>query len=269
MLSVSGSSSSVKLRVMEANIFYGGRGTDNIINLTRDAAWIAKMNPYVVSLIEVLGGSNDPQTLTSLVKQKTGITWYYSYAPKYPGCPEGVMILSKWPIVSSSQYFMKYQMPIAQATLSVGGKRVNFFSTHFQWPASASSERQAEANQLVSFANKFAEPRIIAGDLNAQDGTPEINIVEQKFLSGWNTALSHNTAVAYSDNPPDPYTRTRKSRIDHVFYSKGATNLSVTAAKVPDTRNLAIRPVIKIGTSDDKGVRPSDHNFMTVDFTVY
>src|SRR3989449_3485494 len=262
-LSVSGSSSSVKLRVMEANIFYGGRGTDNIINLARDAAWISKMNPDVVSLIEVLGGSNDPQTLTSLVKQKTGITWYYSYAPKYPGCPEGVMILSKWPIVSSSQYFMKYQMPIAQATLSVGGKRVNFFSTHFQWPASASSERQAEANQLVSFANKFAEPRIIAGDLNAQDGTPEINIVELKYLSGWNAALSHKTAVAYSDNPPDQYTRTRKSRIDHVFYSKGATNLSVTAAKVPDTRNLAIRPVIKIGTSDDKGVRPSDHNFMT------
>ena len=71
LLSVSGSSSSVKLRVMEANIFYGGRGTDNIINLARDAAWIAKMNPDVVSLIEVLGGSNDPQTLTSLVKQKT------------------------------------------------------------------------------------------------------------------------------------------------------------------------------------------------------
>ena len=160
-------------------------------------------------------------------------------------------------------------MPIAQATLSVGGKRVNFFSTHFQWPASSSSERQAEASQVLSFTSKFAEPRIIAGDFNAQDGTPEINIVEQKFLSGWNTALSHNTAVAYSDNPPDPYTRTRKSRIDHVFYSKGATNLSVTAAKVPDTRNLAIAPVIKIGTSDDKGVRPSDHNFMTVDFTVY
>src|SRR5712664_2196162 len=55
LLSVSGSSSSVKLRVMEANIFYGGRGTDNIINLTRDAAWIANMNPDVVSLIEVLG----------------------------------------------------------------------------------------------------------------------------------------------------------------------------------------------------------------------
>jgi len=269
LLSVSGSSSSVKLRVMEANIFYGGRGTDNIINLTRDAAWIANMNPDVVSLIEVLGGSSNPQTLTNLVIQKTGISWYYSYVPKYPGCPEGVMILSKWPIVSTSQYFMSYQMPIAQATLDVGGKYVNFFSTHFQWPSTASSDRQVEANELVSFASQFSEPRIIAGDFNAQDGTPEINIVELKYLNGWDTAVSHNTAVAYADNPPSIYTRTRRSRIDHVFYSKGATNLSVTAGKVPDTRNLAIAPVVLIGTSDDKGVRPSDHNFMTVDFTVY
>ncbi len=269
LLSVSGSSSSVKLRVMEANIFYGGRGTDNIINLTRDAAWIANMNPDVVSLIEVLGGSSNPQTLTNLVIQKTGISWYYSYVPKYPGCPEGVMILSKWPIVSTSQYFMSYQMPIAQATLDVGGKYVNFFSTHFQWPSTASSDRQVEANELVSFASQFSEPRIIAGDFNAQDGTPEINIVELKYLNGWDTAVSHNTAVAYADNPPSIYTRTRRSRIDHVFYSKGATNLSVTAGKVPDTRNLAIAPAVLIGTSDDKGVRPSDHNFMTVDFTVY
>jgi endonuclease/exonuclease/phosphatase family metal-dependent hydrolase len=151
----------------------------------------------------------------------------------------------------------------------LGGKRVNFFSIHFQWPANYSSQRQAEAKQVLSFTSKFAEPRIIAGDFNAQDGTPEINIVEQKFLSGWNTAVSRNTAVAYSDNPPNIYTRTRRSRIDHIFYSKGATNLSVTAGKVPDTRTLTIKPLVLIGTADDKGVRPSDHNFMTVDFTVY
>jgi endonuclease/exonuclease/phosphatase family metal-dependent hydrolase len=269
LLSVSGSSSSVKLRVMQFNIFYGGHGTDDITNLSRDATWIAKMNPDVVSLIEVIGGSNDPQNLTNLVKQKTGINWYYYYVPKYPGCVEGVMILTKWPIVSTSQYFMSYQMPIAQATLNVGGKYVRFFSTHFQWPSNASSQRQAEANQLVSFASKFPEPRIIAGDFIAQDGTAEINIIAQKYLSGWDTAVSHNTAVAYSDNPPSIYTRTRRSRIDHVFYSKGATTLSVSGGKVPDTRNLAVKPVVLIGTLDDKGVRPSDHNFITVDFTVF
>jgi len=62
LLSVSGSSSSIKLRVMQANIFYGGHGTDDITNLSRDATWIANMNPDVVSLIEVLGGSNDPNS---------------------------------------------------------------------------------------------------------------------------------------------------------------------------------------------------------------
>jgi len=269
LLSVSGSSSSVKLRVMEANIFYGGHGTDDIINLSRVATWIAKLNPDVAALVEVIGGSNDPATLTSLLKQKTGISWYYAYTPKYSGCPEGVMILTKWPILSKSQYFMSYQRSIAQATLSVGGKHVNVFSTHFAAPSNASSERQVQASQLVSFASKFPEPRIIAGDFNAQEGTPEINIVELKYLDGWDAAVSHNTASAYADNPPNLYTRTRKSRIDHVFYSKGATNLSVTAGKVPDTRNLAVRPIVLIGTLDDKGVRPSDHNFTTVDFTVY
>src|SRR5947207_1861814 len=108
------------------------------------------------------------------------------------------MVLSKWPIVSTSQYFMSDQMPIAQATINVGGKFINFFSTHFQWPSNASSERQVQANELVSFASQFSEPRIIAGDFNAQDGTAEINIVELKYLSGWDTAVSHNTASAYA-----------------------------------------------------------------------
>jgi endonuclease/exonuclease/phosphatase family metal-dependent hydrolase len=179
------------------------------------------------------------------------------------------MVLSKWPILSKSQYFMRYHRSIAQATLSVGGKSVNVFATHFSAPSNAGSERQVQANELISFASQFSEPRIIAGDFNAQDGTAEINIVELKYLSGWDTAVSHNTAVAYADNPPNLYTRTRRSRIDHVFYSKLATNLSVTAGNVPDTRNMAIAPVVLIGTNDDKGVRPSDHNFMTVDFTVY
>jgi endonuclease/exonuclease/phosphatase family metal-dependent hydrolase len=151
----------------------------------------------------------------------------------------------------------------------VGGKHVNVFATHLAAPKNASSERQVQASQLVSFASKFPEPRIIGGDFNAQEGTPEINIVELKYLDGWDTAVNHNTASAYADNPPDLYTRTRKSRIDHVFYSKGATTLSVTAGKVPDTRNLAVRPIVLLGTLDDKGVRPSDHNFTTVDFTVY
>src|SRR5438128_2726066 len=144
------SSTAVKLKVMEANIFYGGHGTDDKINLTRVADWIVKMNPDVVSLIEVLGGSNDPA-----------------------------------------------------------------------------------------------------------------------LLAGWMKAVDSGTASAYADNPPSTYTRTRRSRIDFVFCAKSATNLSVSAGQVPDTRNLSVKPVILLGTLDDKGVRPSDHNFSTVSFYVH
>jgi len=255
--------------VLEANIFYGGHGTDNKINLSRLTNWIAKINPDVASLIEVLGGSNDPKLILGLMRQKTGRTWYYSYVPKYQGCPEGVMILTKWPIKSTSHYFMRYQMPIAQATISVGGKLINFFSTHFQWPRSYSYQRQVEARQLVSFASKFAQPRIIAGDFNAQNYTTEIKIILNSYNDGWMKAVNAHTATAYADNPASTYTRTRRSRIDFVFYAKNATNVSVSSGRVPDMRNLAVKPVIKLGTLDDKGVRPSDHNFMSVTFYVH
>jgi endonuclease/exonuclease/phosphatase family metal-dependent hydrolase len=159
---------------------------------------------------------------------------------------------------------MSYQMPVAEATINVNGKLISFFSTHFQWPAGASGERQTEANQLVSFASKFAEPRIIAGDLNAQVYTPEVGIILQQYYGAWDEAMSKGVATSYPDNPVSSMTRSRKSRIDHIFYAKGATGISVAGAEIPDQRTpgTAGLVTVKIGTTDDKGLRPSDHNFV-------
>jgi PKD repeat protein len=264
VVAVTGTASESKLRVVQANISYGGHGTDNIINLNRVATWLVKLNPDVASLVEAIGGYSDPSLITGLMKQKTGLTWSSYYVPKFPGCAEGVMVLSKWPIVSSASLYMSYQMPVAEATINVNGKLISFFSTHFQWPGSASGERQVEANQLVAFASKFAEPRIIAGDLNAQVYTPEVETILQQYYGAWDEAVSKGVATSYPDNPPSSMTRTRKSRIDHIFYAKGATGVSVAAAQIPDQRapGTAALVTVKIGTTDDKGVRPSDHNFV-------
>lgn len=174
------------------------------------------------------------------------------------------MVLSKWPIVSSASLYMSYQMPVAEATINVNGKLISFFSTHFQWPEGASAEREVEANQLVAFASKFAEPRIIAGDLNAQVYTTAVETVLQQYYGAWDEAVSKGLATSYPDNPPSATTRTRRSRIDHVFYSKNASGVSVAAAEIPDQRapGTAALVTVKIGTSDDDGVRPSDHDFM-------
>ena len=161
-------------------------------------------------------------------------------------------------------------MPVVEATLKVNGKLISFFATHFQWPSTASGERQVEAKQLVNFAAGFPEPRIIAGDFNAQVGTPEIDILLQQYYGGWDKAASAGTATAYPDNPVSADTRTRRSRIDHVLYSKNATGVSVTGAGVPDQRaaGTAALVTVKINTLDDKGVRPSDHNFTWVAFHI-
>ena len=97
-----------------------------------------------------------------------------------------------------------------------------------------------------------------------------MDIILEHYYGGWDTAVSKVTATAYPDNPPSVYTRTRRSRIDQVFYSKGATSVSVTAGFIPDQRapGTAALVVVKIGTTDDEGVRPSDHNFMSVTFNV-
>jgi PKD repeat protein len=270
VVAVSGTSSEAEFRVVQANISYGGQGTDNMINLNRTTDWLVKMNPDAASLSEVIGGWKDPELITDLMEQKTGLTWYSYYVPKYAGCPEGVMVLSKWPIVSTAQLFMSYQMPVAEATLNVNGKLVSFFATHFQWPQDASWERQVEANQLVAFASTFAEPRIIGGDLNAQVYTPEVQTILQQYYGAWDEAVSKGVATAYPDNPPSATTRTRRSRVDHIFYSKSDSGISLTGAEVPDQRtpNTGALVVVKIGTSDDKGVRPSDHNFMETTLTV-
>jgi PKD repeat protein len=270
VVAVTGTASQTELRVVEANISYGGHGTDNVIDLNRTTDWLVKMNPDVASLVEVIGGYNDPKLIADLMQQKTGLTWYTYYVPKYPGCEEGVMVLSKWPIVSTASLYMSYQMPVAEATINVNGKLISFFSSHFQWPGTASAERQVEANQMVAFASKFAEPRIIAADLNAQVYTPEVETILQQYYGAWDEAVSKGIATAYPDNPPSATTRTRRSRIDHIFYSKGATGASITGAAVPDQRapNTAALVTVKLGTTDDKGVRPSDHDFMEATLTL-
>ena len=123
---------------------------------------------------------------------------------------------------------------------------------------------------FVAFALKFLGPRIIAVDLNAQVYTAELGIILQQYYGGWDSAVAKGLATGYPANPPSTDTRTRRSRIDHVLFSKSASGVSVTGAEVPDQRapNTASQVVVKIGTTDDAGVRPSDHNFMEVTFAL-
>jgi len=195
------------------------------------------------------------------LSQKTGRNWYWYFSAKAPGIQEGNLILSKYPFVSTSLRYLSYERSVAQATVSVGGRNVNFFATHLD--AYSSSLRFQQVTELQSFTSGFPEPKIAAGDFNAGPDLSESILMSTLYYDTWVEAMNMGTAAAYSDNPVYLHTRTRRGRLDYVYASRGAANLVIKNAQIPDVRDLGNpNVVITLGTLDDRGVRPSDHNPM-------
>jgi hypothetical protein len=162
---------------------------------------------------------------------------------------------------------LSYQRSMAQATVSVGGKNINFFATHLDH--TSSSLRLTQAQEIVSWMSGFSTPRILVGDMNEGNDAPGVLRLLSANRDSWVDALNQGTARAYPDNPVWMNTRTRRWRIDFVLYAGGASSLLTRGGTIPDTRDLSNTNVVsKLGTLDDKGVRPSDHNLVVADFEV-
>lgn len=252
------------LRVVSWNIQFG-QGTDGVTNYDRIATWLAQMNPDLIALCEI--PPDKVSTITDLLSRKTGRAWRSHFVPKFAGSPEGNLILSAYSFGSTGSRYLSYSRSIAQATINVGGTNVNFFATHLDH--TSSSLRLTQATELINWTTAFGGPRIVAGDMNAGNDTPEILRLLTAYRDSWVDALNAGAAFAYPDNPVWLNTRTRRWRIDFVLYSGSASELAARKGTIPDTRDLSNTNVInKLGTLDDKGVRPSDHNMVVTDFEV-
>jgi endonuclease/exonuclease/phosphatase family metal-dependent hydrolase len=250
--------------VLSWNIQFG-QGTDGITNFDRIANWLARMNPDVIALCEM--PPDQIPTLVSLLSQKTGRNWNSHFVPKAPGIAEGNLILSSYAFSSTSSHYLSYTRSIAQATINVGGRNINFFATHLDH--TSSTLRQTEAQELISWTSEFGKPRIVAGDMNAANDTPEVLSLLNVYRDSWVDALNLGSALAYPDNPVWLNTRTRRWRIDFVLYTSDLSTFATRGSNIPDTRDLSNTHVVTtLGTLDDKGVRPSDHNLVVADFDV-
>ena len=252
------------LRVLSWNIQFG-QGTDGVTNFDRIASWLARMNPDLIALCEM--PPDKIPTLVSALNQKTGRTWNSHFVPKAPGINEGNLVLSKYSFASTSSRFLSYTRSVAQVTVNVGGRNINFFATHLDH--TSSTFRLTEAEELINWTNGFAAPRIVAGDMNAGNDTPEILRLLSAYRDSWVDALGQGSALAYPDNPVWLNTRTRRWRIDFVLFTSDLSTFATRGSNIPDTRDLSNTNVVNaLGTSDDKGVRPSDHNLVVADFDI-
>ena len=252
------------LRVLSWNVSFG-KGTDGVQNWDRTAQWIAQMNPDLAGLCEM--PSEWISTFVNLVNQKTGRTWFTHFLPKYNGTNEGNLILSKYSFSSTGGRFLSVSRSVAQVTVNVAGKNINFFATHLD--PDSSGTRYNQVGELMSYAAGFSESRIVVGDFNAGPDLSESVRMTTTYYDSWMQAMAGGTATAYPDNPVYMHTRTRRGRIDYVFYSRGSANLFLKGTQIPDTRNLSQTNItVWLGTLDDRGVRPSDHNPMIANFDI-
>src|ERR1041385_1101079 len=264
LCSIQSVNANTPLRVLSWNIQFG-QGTDGVTDFDRTAAWLARMNPDVIALCEM-----PPDKIPSLVgslTQRSGRAWFTHFVAKAPGINEGNLILSKYSFSATGSKYLSYTRSIAQVTINVGGENVNFFATHLD--ATSSALRQTEAQELLSWTSGFASPRIVCGDMNAGNDTPEVISILNVYRDSWVDALNLGSALAYPDNPVWLNTRTRRWRIDFILYSSDLSVFTARGSNIPDTRDLSNTNVVTLlGTLDDKGVRPSDHNLVVADFDV-
>jgi len=262
--SVQAVNANTPLRALSWNVQFG-QGTDGVTDFDRIAVWLARMNPDIIALCEM--PPDQIPTLVASLTQRSGRAWFTYFVPKAPGINEGNLILSTHSFSTTNSKFLSYTRSIAQVTINVAGRNINFFATHLD--ATSSALRQTEVQELLGWTSGFAGPKVLAGDMNAANDTPEVLNLLNAYRDSWVDALNQNAALAYPDNPVWLNTRTRRWRIDFILYSSDQSIFAVHGSNIPDLRDLSNTNVVNLlGTPDDKGVRPSDHNLVVSDFDV-
>jgi endonuclease/exonuclease/phosphatase family metal-dependent hydrolase len=142
-----------------------------------------------------------------------------------------------------------YDRSIAMVNVTVNGRSISFLLTHLD--PYDSTLRLTQATEVTSWASNQPENRILTGDMNAWPDQSSIAYYDQNYYDSWVVATNEGSAIAFSGNNGE----TKNGRIDYIFYSKKAPNLTVKSSQVYDTR-------------DANGIMPSDHRPVVTTFVV-
>lgn len=243
------------LKVLDWNIHHGV-GTDGRYDINRLASTIAGTGANVVSLNEVerfthWGNEDQPARFAALLRAKTGKRWNYNFAQTQGNAKgQGNLLLTTFDIEDEQDGELSHSRGVAHIAILVRGVRINIFSTHLD--AESSGRRSQQIRELKAWAGRLPQQRILVGDFNAWPGAGEIRGMTAEHVDAWDSARKNGKAVAFKGNAAG---NTRRSRIDYIFYSKSASRLKLTQARVFDARN-------------SRGVMPSDHRPLMATFEV-
>jgi len=250
---VAGTSSSVRpepaarhrrIRVMSYNIQHG-RGVDDRLDLTRIAAEIRNSGADIAGLQEVdrhWGERSDFADQAAELARELAMHVAYGanldLDPLTPGEPRrqyGNAILSGAPIRGWRNTLLPRtgnleQRGLLEALVIVRRVPVRVFTTHLQHDSQ--QERIAQIAAVRERIGRAQESVVLAGDLNARPGTPEIDALTEDLVDAWAEA---GVGHGYTYSTEDPH-----ARLDYVMHSNDVMTRTAAVLSTDGSDHLPV-----------------------------
>lgn len=179
---------STVVRVLTYNVHHcNPPGEEGVIDINGIAKVITEVHPDVVALQEIdvhTGRSGHTLDQARALGAKTGMHAFFLKNIDYDGGAYGVAILSKsnWIDTASLKLPMKagsHGEPRGMAIITLKtkqGQKFHFGCTHLDLKP---ENRIVQIKAIKRYIQKLSDPVIIAGDLNAVEGSDVINALDQ------------------------------------------------------------------------------------------
>ena len=237
--SVSAHAFSETLRVMTYNI-HVGVGMDKKLDLQRIADVIIKEKPDLVGLQEVDRGVKRTEGKDEIVElaKLTRMDYAFAHNLDYQGGQYGVAMLSRFLLnkVEHRMFENKREAErrgMLRAQVNIGGKIVNFVTTHLDYQYS--DGRVFETEQLLKFLENVDGPLIVVADMNDEPVGEAYKLMLTRFSDSWVKSNAKGDGFSYPADKPI-------KRIDYVFY-KG-DGLKAKKARIVETLASDHVPVV-------------------------
>ena len=127
-----------------------------------------------------------------------------------------------------------------------GGATLDFYNTHLFFPPEATDERRAQGELLLDWTKSWdgANATVIAGDFNAYEGEPVLELMKQRFVSAHETVHGKEPEQTWP-TPINDWDPSPPGCLDYIF---------VEGARVTDAAVALDQP-----HPFDKTLYPSDH----------
>lgn len=172
------------LRILAYNIHHG-EGMDEVLDLERIAALIASVQPDLVALQEVDRNVERTQFVdqATVLGELTGLTPVFGEFMPYQGGHYGMAVLSRWPIVASTNHRLPDgDEPRSALAVRVrspeSGRELEFVGIHLYRTA---AERLAQARALAEHLAPVDVPVILAGDFNSEPDSEVIAFLSETW----------------------------------------------------------------------------------------